>query len=295
MATPSMEMLTGNAGNLPAIGAKVAVGLGGLAAAFKLHESIDTDEQAIILNRGKVKLDRKKVATVFNPPDAGRIRRIWPNMRRARRIMDARAEFLGAANLNAGIDVPHRDAAEYAKIYGNGGKFTFFSMRSLRKIKTSQHISGLPKQRVMLNGELREVDSTVTWEIGNFGQNAARALLRVTSETDLEQKLVSTTAKESEEIIEDFDINQPGVRITSRDVYKNIGARCATSLNADYGIVLKNYEIGTKGLSEAERSRRIIFEVPGEGNPTSREVGERALSLVVGHQASQPVLDDSGT
>lgn len=232
------EALTNNAGDLSGIGVKIGGAVAGLAAGFSLHEAIDTDEQAIILSRGRVKLDRQMTKEDF---DTRRIRK-------ARKLITAKA---------LADDVPARKyMAEYAKIYDAGGKFKFFSMRSIRKIKTNDQISGLPKQRVVFGeDETWELDSSVTWAIEAKGKNTARALLNASNQEEVAQRVVNSSAKVARECLVAHVESRGAANIfSSSSIFESILEDCGSSLHENYGVTLLDYELLSFGPTEAQTS-----------------------------------------
>lgn len=232
------EALTSNAGDLSGMGVKLGGAVAGLAAGFSLHESIDSDEQAIILNRGRIKLDRTKTQELLGTK----------NIRKARKLITAQA---------VAVDEPVRKhMAEYARIYDAGGRFKFFSMRSIRKIKTNDQNSGLPRQRVVFgDDETWELDSNVTWTVEPKGQNAARALLNASSQEEVAQKVVTSTARAAlEGIVSLAQERRNDTIFSSTKIFQKILEQCGEPLRENYGVTLLDYELVSLGPTEAQTS-----------------------------------------
>lgn len=230
------EMFNGGADSLKGAGAAAIGTVGGLTAALSLHESIDTDEQAIVLCRGRVQLDRQKIKEELGTK----------RVRKARKILTERA---------AALDEPVRkQLAEYAKIHDAGGKFKFFSMRSIRKIKTNDQNSGLPKQRMVFgNEETWELDSNVTWAVEPKRQNAARALLNASSQEEVAQRVVASTAKAALEGIVSLLYEKRSENIfSSSAIFEKILESCSEPLHSNYGVTLLDYELVSLGPTEAQ-------------------------------------------
>jgi hypothetical protein len=270
---PAMtEVLSGGADSLKGVGTGVVGMVGGLAAALSLHESIDTDEQAIVLSRGRVRLDRKKTKEELGTS----------RVRKARRILTEQAVALD--------EPPRKYLAEYAKIHDAGGKFKFFSLRSIRKMKTNDQNSGLPKQRLVLgNEETWEFDSNITWAVEPKGQNVARALLNASSQEEVTQRVVTSTAKAALEGIvslahENERQERSGNIFSSSAIFKKILEISAEPLQSNYGVTLLDYELVSYGTTESQTGVNgwgKIFDrhFPGPGG--MGEIIERAAPLHV--------------
>lgn len=260
------EALTSNAGNLSSIGTKTAAVVAGMAAGFSLHESIDTDEQAIILSRGRVKLDRKKTKEELGT------RRV----RKARKTLTKLALSLD--------EPPRKHFAEYAKIHDAGGKFKFFSLRSIRKIKTNDQNSGLPKQRMVFgNEETWELDSNITWAVEPKGQNAARALLNASSQEEVAQRVVTSTARAALEGIVSLMHEKRSENVfSSSTIFEKILEQCAEPLQSNYGVTLLDYELVSLGPTEAQTGVNgwgKIFDRHFDGPGGMGEIIEGAVHL----------------
>lgn len=233
---PAMtEVFAGGADSLKGVGTAAIGTIGGLTAALSLHESIDTDEQAIILRRGRVQLDRKLLKE-----DLG----TW-RVREARRLLTKQAVELD--------EPPRKHLAEYAKVHDAGGKFKFFSIRSIRKMKTNDQNNGLPKQRLVIDGETWEFDSNVTWR----AQKVARALLNASSQEEVSQRVVTSTAKSALEgivslVAEKSDGERIGNIFSSSTIFEKILESSAKPLHDNYGVALLDYELVSYGPTESQ-------------------------------------------
>ena len=262
------EAFGNSAGDLSGMGVKLAAGVGGAAAVFSLHESIDTDEQAIIFSRGRVNLNRDLIEKDFDTR----------SVRKARKLITA---------LALETDEPVRKyMAEYARIYESSGRFKLWNMRSIRKIKTNDQNSALPKQRLVLGDETWEVDGNVSWVIEPKGQNAARALLNAESQEEVTQRVVTTTARAVLESLVDMDGERgqtPRESIfSSSKIFERMPEKCS-GLGMNYGVKLLDYELGSFGPTESQTGvngwDRILDKhfPPGPGG--ARELIEGVVEL----------------
>lgn len=255
------EAMGGGVGGMPETLGKTAAIVGGVAAAFTLHESVESDEKAIVLNRGRVKLDREKLRQRFGTGSPRWARHIIENKRATSKNLD-------------------EDEADFARIYNSGGRFKFFSIRSIQKIKITSRINDLPAQTFDLKRGLWILDSKVTWKYGSHGQCAARAILRASSPEEVAQKVVASTSAAARESILEIDEEDSGSIFESNKVFAKIVEKVSEPLEERYGAVLEDYEISTFGPAPAERQRRIIFEGP-DGEPIDpRELPHPALYSV---------------
>lgn len=265
-----MEVFGEGAGKIKGVGPGIVATLGGIGAAFTMHDTLESDEQGIMLSRGKAKLDRKKLKADF-----GRT-----STRKANRWLVAQAMAHGISEAEA--REVRLDRAEYARIYHEGSHFTFFNLRSLRKVGIRDVQSRLPSQRLMLQQGLFVLESEVTWTVTGRGQSAARALLNISTREELAQKVVSSTGASARESIFALDQQNPEARgvFSSGEVFEQVVGRCGQRLLDRYGVELVDYEMQTLDFSEAEVGRHIVFENSDGGTIPPDRVVRPELSVV---------------
>src|SRR5690606_26699315 len=171
----------------------------------------------------------------------------------------------------------------------SGGKFQFFTLRAVRKIKTNDQNSGLPKQRVVLgNDETWELDSNITWAVEPKGQNAERALLNASSQEEVAQRVVASTASAALEGLvslaqENNRAERTGNLFSSSAIFEKILERCAEPLHNNYGVSLLDYELVSLGPTESQTGvngwDRIIDKHMPPGPGGVRDALEKGVHL----------------
>jgi hypothetical protein len=262
------EVLNGGADSLKGVGTAAIGVVAGLGATLKMHETVEQDQQAIVLNRGKVKLDRSQIKEEWG----------ISNMRRARRLLAAYAVAHGLRELDV--------MAEYADVRDSGSLFTFFNVRAVRKIETNDLTNTLPDQRITLTKGLCTLEHALTWRVEPEGKNAVRALLRARNMTEVSQKVISSAAAGAREVVISLDAEKQGGAIISSEVFKGIQELCAPKLERNYGVGLLDYDLLGLEPTPDEKNRRIIFEGP-DGLPIPpAEIGGVALAAAASHVVS---------
>lgn len=268
------EFLGMGAGGAAGILTKAAVGIGGITAMFKMHESVEADERAIILNRGRVKVDREKLAADFGTKRA----------RKAQKMMTKLALEQGATKREA--KNTQLDRTEYAAVYGAGSHFVFFSLRAIRKVKITHQTTGMPVQSLEMKKGKYQLDSSITWATDGSGQNPARAMLRVPNQEERTQRVASQVAGTARDVILDLDETGTEAYYKSAEVLERIKERCGDDLIRTYGAVLLNYDILSLAPSEAEIQRKLRFEGADGQHIEPESIIQTGLRLVTGNDAA---------